>query len=231
MMSVLHTDDRNNKLNGYDSESLNHNRCSCHYKINSTRDPEPGKMNGTSHANVVNHSCENGNKKADAAPAPIAIVGMGMRLPGAANDANAFWNLLVNKKNGQSLIPKDRYNIEAFYSPSGKPGTVNTQHGYFLDDDMQHLDASFFSMNKKEVEKLDPQQRILLEVVWECMENGGQTKWSGQNIGVYVGVFGEDWLDLAAKDTQNLGMYRITGSGDFALANRVSYEYNLGGPR
>ena len=66
---------------------------------------------------------------------------------------------------------------------------------------LQHLDASFFSMNKTELEKLDPQQRLLLEVVWECMENGGQVGWRGKKIGCYVGVFGEDWLDMAAKDT------------------------------
>ncbi len=86
-------------------------------------------------------------------------------------------------------------------------------------------------MKKNEAEKLDPQQRLLLEVVWECMENGGQTAWRGENIGCYVGVFGEDMWDLASRDTQNQGLYRITGSADFALANRVSYEYNLTGPR
>ena len=120
----------------------------------------------------------------------------------------------------------------AFYSADGEPGTVKTKHGYFLDHvNLQHLDASFFSMNKTELEKLDPQQRLLLEVVWECMENGGQVGWRGKKIGCYVGVFGEDWLDMAAKDTQHLGMYRITGCGDFAISNRVSYEYDLRGPR
>lgn len=167
-----------------------------------------------------------------AAPPPIAIVGMGMRLPGGINGESAFWDLLVNKKNGRCVVPEDRYNIEAFYSPSGESGTVKSRYGYFLDHvDLQHLDASFFSMNKTEVEKLDPQQRLLLEVIWECMENGGQVGWRGKDIGCYVGVFGEDWLDMSAKDTQHLGMYRITGSGEFAISNRVSYEYDLGGPR
>ncbi|KAL9069203.1 MAG: hypothetical protein Q9157_006247 [Trypethelium eluteriae] len=162
---------------------------------------------------------------------PIAIVGMGMRLPGGVKSAESFWELLVQKKDGRCVVPGDRFNIEAFQSSSGKHGTIKSQHGYFLQDaNLQHLDASFFSMNKTEVERLDPQQRILLEVVWECMENAGQVGWRGKNIGCYVGVFGEDWLDLSTKDTQNLGMYRITGSADFVLANRVSYEYNLGGP-
>ena len=194
-----------------------------------------GGVNGTKVVNMTNgvdSAHEEGNQEPCNFPSPIAIVGMGMRLPGGVNDNSAFWDLLNNKQDGRSRDPRDRYNVDAFYSPSGKPGTVRSQYGYFLEDvDLQNLDASFFSMNKREVEKLDPQQRLLLEVVWECMEDGGQTGWRGKNIGCYVGVFGEDWLDLAAKDVQHLGMYRITGSGDFALANRVSYEYNLGGPR
>lgn len=166
------------------------------------------------------------------APSPIAIVGMAMRLPGGVKDAQGFWEMLITKGNGQCKIPGDRYNIESFYSPSGKSGTVKTKYGYFLDgSELHNLDTSFFSMTKAEFDKLNPQQRMLLEVVWECMENAGQVRWRGKNIGCYVGVYGEDWLDIAAKDTQHLGMYRITGSGDFALANRVSYEYNLSGPR
>lgn len=157
---------------------------------------------------------------------------MGMRLPGGVSDESSFWNLLVNKKDGRCTVPEDRYNVNAFYSPNGGHGTVKTKHGYFLDHlDLHHLDASFFSMNKTEVEKLDPQQRLLLETVWECMENGGQVGWRGKKIGCYVRVFGEDWLDMAAKDTQHLGVYRITGSGDFAISNRISYEYDLRGPR
>lgn len=191
-----------------------------------------GRADGTGTAGDFNTAVEDILEADEKAPPPIAIVGMGMRLPGGVNGESAFWDLLVNKRNGRCVVPENRYNIDAFYSPTGGPGTVKTKHGYFLDHvDLQHLDTSFFSMNKAEVEKLDPQQRLLLEVTWECMENGGQVGWRGKNIGCYVGVFGEDWLDMAAKDTQHLGMYRITGSGDFAISNRISYEYNLKGPR
>ena len=205
--------------------------------------PGPKGTNGHGHvqnlAGAINGNCtpqdfmkDPGKNCSSGALPPIAIVGMGMRLPGAVNDENAFWDLLINKKSGRGVVPADRYNVEAFYSPDGGPGTVQTKHGFFLDHvNLQHLDASFFSINKNEVEKLDPQQRLLLEVVWECMENGAQVGWRGKKIGCYVGVFGEDWLDMAAKDTQYRGMYRITGSGDFAISNRVSYEYDLKGPR
>lgn len=191
-----------------------------------------GAINGDSNGTIQDSMKAPEKSCSSRALPPIAIVGMGMRLPGDINDENAFWEMLINKRSGRGVVPADRYNVDAFYSADGEPGTVKTRHGFFLDHvNLQHLDASFFSMNKKEVEKLDPQQRLLLEVVWECMENGGQVDWRGKKIGCYVGVFGEDWLDMAAKDTQYLGMYRITGCGDFAISNRVSYEYDLKGPR
>ncbi|GME55565.1 Lovastatin diketide synthase LovF [Neofusicoccum parvum] len=194
-------------------------------------------LNGTNGLNGVNgevngHAKLNGHSAAAPAeaPPPIAIVGIGLRLPGKITSADQFWDLLVSKKSGRCRVPRSRYNTDAFHSPSGKPGTVKTQHGYFLDCELDQMDASFFSMSRAEVERLDPQQRLLLEVVWECMESGGQRDWRGRKIGCYVGVFGEDWLDLSTKDPQHLGMYRVTGTGDFAIANRVSYEYDLKGP-
>ena len=80
---------------------------------------------------------------------PLAIVGMAMRLPGGIDTSEALWDLLVEKRDARCRVPNDRYNIDAFYSKSKKPGTVNMQHGYFLKDlDLSHLDASFFSMNR-----------------------------------------------------------------------------------
>lgn len=162
---------------------------------------------------------------------PIAIVGIGLRLPGNISTTDEFWDLLVNKKSTRCRVPESRFNVDAFYSDSGKPGTVNSKYGHYLDVDIDRLDASFFSMSRAEVERLDPHQRLLLEVVWECMESGGQRDWRGKNIGCYVGVYGDDWLDLAAKDPQRLGMYRITSSAEFGVANRLSYEFDLKGPR
>lgn len=162
---------------------------------------------------------------------PVAIVGMAMRLPGGVHDAEGFWDLLVNKRNGQCRVPADRYNIDAWYSP-GKAGHVGTQHGYFLEDlDLSHIDASFWSMTKHEAEAMDPQQRLILEVTYEALENAGQKNWRGKNIGCYVGVFGEDWIDMDSKDVQNHHMYRLTGYGDYVTANRVSYEFDFKGPR
>lgn len=125
-------------------------------------------------------------------PEPIAIIGMAMRLPGGIHTASDLWKLLVEKRDTRCRIPADRYNIDAFYSKSGRAGTVNMQYGYFLaeSDNLQHMDTSFFMMIQAEVEAMDPQQRMLLEVVYECLENGGQTSWQGTDIGMYVGVWG-----------------------------------------
>jgi acyl transferase domain-containing protein len=188
---------------------------------------------------------------------PIAILGMGLRLPGRIHSPESLWDLLVNKRETSGPIPPSRYNAAGFYSASKRPGTIVVQRGHFLDesDGLDCLDTSFFSMSKAEVEKMDPQQRMLLEVVWECMENSGQRDWRGSNTGVFVGTWGDvssswwfinsvlafftsadnvfqDWLDWLAKDPQQTGgMLNVSGAGDFAIANRVSYEYNLQGPR
>ncbi|KAL4956616.1 hypothetical protein BDW69DRAFT_181394 [Aspergillus filifer] len=164
---------------------------------------------------------------------PIAIVGIGLRLPGKIHTAEALWNLLVNGKETSGPVPSSRYNTAGFYSASKRPGTTGVQRGHFLDesDGIDRLDTSFFSMGAAEVAKLDPQQRMLLEVVWECMENAGQTGWRGTDMGVFVGTWGDDWQDLLDKDPQQTGgMLNVSGAGDFAISNRISYEYNLTGP-
>lgn len=124
---------------------------------------------------------------------PIAILGMGLRLPGRIHSPESLWELLVNKKETSGPIPLSRYNTAGFYSASKRPGTIVVQRGHFLDesDRLDRLDTSFFSMSKAEVEKMDPQQRMLLEVVWECMENSGQRDWRGSNTGVFVGTWGD----------------------------------------
>jgi acyl transferase domain-containing protein len=86
-------------------------------------------------------------------------------------------------------------------------------------------------MPRTEVERIDPQQRLLLEVGRECIDDACVGDWRGKKIGCYIGNNGEDWVDMFAKDTQNWGGYRATGTGDFALSNRLSYEMDLRGPR
>ncbi|KAI9929850.1 hypothetical protein ASPWEDRAFT_100309 [Aspergillus wentii DTO 134E9] len=185
-------------------------------------------VNGST-SNTTPEQVTNDDSNRKSVPFPVAIVGMGMRLPGGVNCGEQFWDFLVSKKDGLCKVPESRYNVDAFYNEHN-PGAVRTQNGYFLEQDIGCVDAPFFSMSKVEAAKLDPQQRLLLEVIWECMENGGQANWQGNDIGCYVGVFGEDWLDLMSKDLERHDRYHAMATGDFAIANRISYEFDLHGP-
>ena len=167
----------------------------------------------------------------DIRPRSIAICGMAMRLPGGIRDSEAFWDVLVNGKDTRGPIPEDRYNANGFTDEIGPKGAIKTQSGYFLQDDLSALDTSFFTLTKTELERTDPQQRQLLQVTRELLENAGEVNYRGKLIGCYVGTFGEDWLQMSAKENQHAGGYILTGHSDLMLANRISFEYDLKGPR
>ena len=122
---------------------------------------------------------------------PIAIIGMGMRLPGGCHDSETFWDLLMNKKEGMIPTPTDRWNPDGFHDPSGKLGTMKMKEGNFLGSDPAAFDAAFFSMTASQASRVDPQQRLLLEVVYESLENAGEKDIKGKSIGVYVGMFAD----------------------------------------
>lgn len=201
-----------------------------------------GYLHGTSNAlgngqdnNAVdicgNISIDSNTKDCQTSAKLIAICGLAMRLPGGIRDAETFWAFLRDGKDARGPIPPDRYNIHGFNDSLGKKGAIKTQYGYFLDEDLARLDTSFFTMTGDKLEKMDPQQRQLLEVTRECLENAGEVDYRGKPIGCYVGTFGEDWLQMSAKESQHFGGYIMTGHGDLMIANRVSYEYDLQGPR
>jgi acyl transferase domain-containing protein len=91
---------------------------------------------------------------------PMAICGMACGLGGGGIcSSEDMWEFLINKGDGKVEVPSHQYNVDAFYSPVKKPGTVNTQHGYFIDDDLSGLDGSFFNMSAAEISRSDLQQR------------------------------------------------------------------------
>ncbi|KAK2758837.1 Type I Iterative PKS [Arachnomyces sp. PD_36] len=207
------------KPNGYTHEPVTGAKCA-------NRDDRGGNEIPTSYDVPSTDGLAGGNY--DDAPPPIAIVGMAMRLPGGVSSAEDLWELLIEKKDGHCPVPDSRYSINAYDGPPGSR-SKGPESGYFLREDPAYFDTEFFSINEMEAAKLDPQQRLLLEVVWECMENGGQTSWRGKDIGCYVGVFAEDWLEMMTKDVVHTDRHNVPAR-DFALSNRVSYEYDLKGP-
>ena len=104
---------------------------------------------------------------------PVAIVGMGFRFPGSANDPDTFWKNLISGKDAITEIPEDRWNIEHYYG--GKkihPAKSKSKWGGFVDG-VKEFDAAFFGISPKEASFMDPQQRMLLETSWQALEDAG----------------------------------------------------------
>lgn len=104
--------------------------------------------------------------------------------------------------------------------------------GYFLHNDVRRFDNTFFGINNLEAKHIDPQQRQLLEVVYECLENGGQSldRISGSNTGCYVANFTNDYSLMQYKDVEYSSHYSGTGAAVSILANRLSNVFDLHGP-
>nr|BBM90003.1 putative polyketide synthase-nonribosomal peptide synthetase hybrid [Trichoderma sp. BCC7579] len=164
---------------------------------------------------------------------PIAVVGSGFRFPGSANSPSKLWELLKKPRDLLQGIPKSRFNIDNFYHPDpDHHGTTNVRESYFLDGDHRHFDANFFNHKPVEVSAIDPQQRMLLEVVYESIEAAGLKLESlaGSRTGVYVGLMCADYADLLNGDLNSLPTYSPTGIARSITSNRISYFFDWHGP-
>lgn len=104
---------------------------------------------------------------------PIAIIGLGGRFPGDAANPEKLWDLISNGRSALSEVPKDRFNIDAFYHPHHeRQGTINIRGAHFMESDVSAFDAPFFSLTPNEAKAMDPQQRMALECTYEALENG-----------------------------------------------------------
>ncbi|KAI1317532.1 reducing type I polyketide synthase [Xylariaceae sp. FL0255] len=167
-------------------------------------------------------------------PEPIAVIGMGCRMPGDVRGPNDLWELLIAKGIANTpKVPKSRFDIDAYLHPSNeRPGSFNVPGGYFIDDDPEAFDASMFGISPIEALWMDPQQRKLLEVVYEALENSGTTvqQIDGQRIGCFMGSFTYDFQHMSLKEPDFRHPYVSTGVDTGILGNRVSYVFNLKGP-
>ena len=162
---------------------------------------------------------------------PIAIIGTGCRFP-SAHDTESFWKLLHQGTDAIAEVPPERWDINSFYDPEpAKPGKINSRWGGFLER-ADWFDPRFFGISPREAEYIDPQQRLMLEVTWEALENAGLVpqKLSGSRTGVFVGISGSDYERLGCRDFDNICAYSGTGTSPGIAANRISYSLNLRGP-
>ncbi|MBD2158900.1 type I polyketide synthase [Leptolyngbya sp. FACHB-16] len=165
---------------------------------------------------------------------PIAIVGMGCRFPGGANNPESFWQLLCDGVDAIAKRPHERWDSKAYYDPDpDAAGKIYTQQGGFLQN-VDQFDPFFFGISPREAASLDPQQRLLLEVSWEALEHAGQApnELSGSQTGFFVGIGQNDYakLILNSQDLKNIDVYACTGNGFCFASGRLSYALGLQGP-
>ncbi|WP_030719425.1 non-ribosomal peptide synthetase/type I polyketide synthase [Streptomyces griseus] len=164
----------------------------------------------------------------------VAIIGMGCRLPGGASDHRTFWRNLVAGKDCITPTPPDRYDVRTLGSRfRDKPGRLVGGRGGYIDG-FDEFDPAFFGISPREADHMDPQQRKLLEVAWEALEDGGQrpADLAGGNVAVYVGAFTLDYkiLQFADLGFTSLAAHTATGTMMTMVSNRISYCFDFRGP-
>jgi acyl transferase domain-containing protein/acyl carrier protein len=165
---------------------------------------------------------------------PIALIGMGCRVPGGAESPEAFWKLLCDGTDAITEVPANRWRLEAIFDPDRtRKGKSYTRGAGFVDH-FDEFDAQFFGISPREAACMDPQQRWLLEVTWEAFEDAGlpPERLAGSDTGVFIGLFVRDYeaLQLSSVNRENLDAHTGVGASMGIAANRISYVYNLLGP-
>jgi acyl transferase domain-containing protein/NADPH:quinone reductase-like Zn-dependent oxidoreductase/aryl carrier-like protein len=165
---------------------------------------------------------------------PIAVVGIGCRFPGGANDPDAFWNLLANGVDAITEVPPDRWNVRTFYDPDrSKPGKSYTRWGGFVQA-IDCFDPHCFGISPREAARMDPQQRLLMEVAWEALEDAGlaRAQLAGTKTAVFAGISTFDYSVLTTEfsDRGKIDVHTNTGGSLSIAANRISYCFDLRGP-
>jgi acyl transferase domain-containing protein/acyl carrier protein len=166
---------------------------------------------------------------------PIALVGVGCRLPGGIADADGLWQALLAGRDCVVDIPGSRWEPAWYLDPTGRtPGRSYIQAGGVLAEDPKAFDAAFFGILPREAAILDPQQRLLLQCSWEAFEDAGDPPeaHAGSATGVFVGGFMMDSQMIHGDpiNRDRIGTHSATANTLTMLSNRLSYAFDLRGP-
>lgn len=163
---------------------------------------------------------------------PIAIVAVSCRFPGAP-DPEAFWELLSGGVDAIREVPEDRFDIDEFYDPDPETaGKTYTRFGGFLEG-IDGFDPEFFGISPREAVWIEPQQRLMLETVWEGLERAGYAPASlrGSRTGVFAGVAANEYAHLLSSESiDKIEPYFITGNALNAISGRVAFALGFEGP-
>ncbi|MFD4659407.1 SDR family NAD(P)-dependent oxidoreductase [Kitasatospora sp. NPDC058444] len=163
---------------------------------------------------------------------PVVVVGLGARYPGGVGSAQELWDLVSGGVDAVGEFPSDRgWDVGRLYDPAGAPGTSYTRSGSFLGD-AGGFDAAFFGISPREALAMDPQQRVLLETVWETFEDAGidPTSLRGSQTGVFTGIWASGYAGGVDQISRDADGYVATGTATSVTSGRVSYLLGLEGP-
>ncbi|MEU0004279.1 SDR family NAD(P)-dependent oxidoreductase [Streptomyces sp. NPDC006314] len=164
-------------------------------------------------------------------PCPVAVIGIGCRLPGGVNGPQAFFRHLLTGSDLVGHVPGRRWRDFATGPGTDALLEQTTRQGAFLDD-VEAFDAGHFGITPREAEVMDPQQRLLLEVACEALDHAGRPAYSleGSDTGVFVGLSALEYGHLTTADPARLTPWTSTGAAGSIAANRLSYVFDLHGP-
>jgi acyl transferase domain-containing protein/SAM-dependent methyltransferase/NAD(P)-dependent dehydrogenase (short-subunit alcohol dehydrogenase family)/acyl carrier protein len=164
---------------------------------------------------------------------PIAVIGIGLRFPGRANDPEFFWRLLRDRVDAVAEIPPERWDLDAWYDPDVQaPGKISTRWAGLVDG-VDRFDAPFFGISPREALTMDPQQRLLLEVAWEALERAGisRERLAETRTGVFIGISGNDYSHRRLSEgVSEIDAYFASGNAHSIASGRLSYTLGLQGP-
>ncbi|MFI9383440.1 type I polyketide synthase [Kutzneria sp. NPDC052558] len=163
---------------------------------------------------------------------PIAVVGVGCRLPGGVDGPDSLWQLLRTGRDAIREGPHDRWDVAAFYAPDQDvPGRMTSRWAGLLDD-IAGFDAEFFGISAREARAMDPQARLMLEIAWEALERAGISPrgLEGRPVGVFTGLCHVDYLLRMAGRYDEIEPYTSSGTAHSTAAGRISYLLGLRGP-
>lgn len=157
---------------------------------------------------------------------PVAVVGVGCRLPGAVHGPADYWRLLDEGTDAIRRVPEDRWRDFTPFPPADVP-----PYGGYLDD-IAGFDADFFHITPREAAVMDPQQRILLEVVHEALAHAAvpAASLAGSATGVFVGISAPEYGQLTGADPSAVDPWAPAGAALSVAAGRLSYVLDTRGP-
>ncbi|GAA4224494.1 hypothetical protein GCM10022254_04040 [Actinomadura meridiana] len=164
---------------------------------------------------------------------PVAIVGLGCRMPGGADSPERFWTMLTEGVDATREFPSERGDAASLYHPDpDEPGRAYTVRGGFLEE-VDRFEPAAFGISPREALGMDPQQRLTLEVAWEALERAGYAPDGlvDKPVGVFIGLSTTDYVRMRQSegDIRDVDAYQLVGEPSFA-AGRLSYTLGLRGP-